>query len=517
MTVLSRGASALGEQKTIAVAGLGVTGRAVSSVLLGLGFRVVALEAAPDTGTPAVADLLKRGLRIETSDLDFDAAGRWLRDQEVTLVIASPGWKPASAVLRAALDAEVPVWSEVELAWRLRPSEHAPWLVVTGTNGKTTTVRMLKHVLRAGGLRAQAVGNIGRPLILAALDPNLDMLAVELSSFQLHYTYTVEPLASAVLNIAPDHIDWHGSFDDYVAAKARVYDRTQKVCLYSVSDPRTEEVLRNADVADGARAIGIGLGVPQLGTLGIVEDRLYDRAFFAARRTEARELAGLADLGASPRDTQVSAALATDALFAAGLALAAGVGPEGISRGLRDFTADTQSVKHRGETVGVLDGIQFINNSKATNPHAARSAFSAFTARKSGKVVWILGGQTKGADLEPLVAAVLPRLRAAVLIGADREEIRDIFSRHAPDLPVIEIAAPQTGSVSQVENSGVVSGSAAIMDRAVAAAVSLAVADDAVLLAPACASLDQFSSFGDRGDAFVSAVLNLSEQQGAIS
>jgi len=498
--------------RIFAVAGLGISGRAVSEVLVDREQSVWALESHPDVVNTELAQLVESGLPVVAPPTSLEEARAWLRAKRITTVIASPGWAPSVALLSAAESLGLEVWSEAELAWFLRPPGAPQWLVVTGTNGKTTTVRMLAEMLREAGKQTAAVGNIGQPLIHAALDPSLDLLAVELSSFQLHYTHSIEPLASALLNIAPDHLDWHGSFEQYRADKAKVYERTVGMCLYNRADPDTEEILRNADVAPGVRALGVTLEIPAVGDLGVVAGRLYDRAVHASRRTAAQELASFADLQAGAHETDGQpppAHLVEDALFAAGLALTAGALPQHVSAGLRNFTAHKPPHDHRGETVAVHNQISFLNNSKATNPHAAQAAFSGL---KPGSVIWIAGGLTKGANLNDLVQYVRPWLKAAVLIGADASEFEALLARHAPDLPVIRIEASHTGGVRSGSDRS--SRSQAVMAAAVGAAIDQAAPGDTVLLAPACASQDQFESFAQRGDAFVSAIEDAVEEGG---
>jgi UDP-N-acetylmuramoylalanine--D-glutamate ligase len=373
------------------------------------------------------------------------------------------------------------VWGEVELAWRLRdPAHPAPWLAVTGTNGKTTTVQMLQSILTAAGLRAAAVGNVGRPIVEAVMDPEpYDVLAVELSSFQLHYTHTMAAESAAVLNIAEDHLDWYDGPDgmsDYAADKARIFERVERACVYNVADRATEEMVRGADVQEGARAIGFTLGTPPPGDLGVVDDLLVDRAFIEERATSAAELCTLGDL-ASPAPHFVANALA-----AAALARAHGVSQQAVRDGLRAFRPDGHRIAHVAEA----DGVTWIDDSKATNPHAAQSSLAAF-----GSVVWVAGGLAKGARFDDLVVAVRERLRGVVLLGRDRQVIADALSRHAPDVPVIDVGADETGDP---------------MERVVDAAAGLARSGDTVLLAPGCASMDMFTNYGARGDAFAAAV-----------
>ncbi|TGJ96727.1 UDP-N-acetylmuramoyl-L-alanine--D-glutamate ligase, partial [Actinotalea fermentans ATCC 43279 = JCM 9966 = DSM 3133] len=303
------------ERARVLVAGLGVSGRAAVAALTPRAASVVTVDrAAPDADVQDAA-------QVDLSTID--------------LVVASPGWAPSSDLLVAARDARVPVWSEVELAWRLRTpradGSYAPWLAVTGTNGKTTTVEMLTSILSAAGLRAAAVGNVGTPVVTAALDPDLDVLAVELSSFQLHFTHSMSAQAAAVLNVAPDHLDWHGSLDAYAGDKGRIYERAQVACVYNVADPRTEHLVREADVEEGARAIGFTVGAPARAQLGVIEDVLVDRAFHTApddpaRHRSAQELATFADLAhLAGADGVVPVHVVANALAAAALARAHGV------------------------------------------------------------------------------------------------------------------------------------------------------------------------------------------------
>ncbi|MCL2595874.1 MAG: Mur ligase family protein, partial [Promicromonosporaceae bacterium] len=252
----------------VLVLGLGVTGRAVAAALYGRVASVLTCAPSADADSPLPSDDAQVASLLAKSDL----------------VMVSPGFKPSEPLLVAAADAGIPVWSEAELAWRLRVDRAngegpAPWLAITGTNGKTTTVEMLASILDAAGLSTRAVGNVGTPLIEAALDPRLDVLAVELSSFQLHFSHTLALKASAVLNLAEDHLDWHGTMEAYAQDKGRIYERVQVACIYNVADSVTEHLVREADVAEGARAIGFTLGMPGPGQFGVVGDAFVDRAF----------------------------------------------------------------------------------------------------------------------------------------------------------------------------------------------------------------------------------------------
>ena len=480
----------------VVVAGLGVSGFAAAVALAERGARVVAVDARDGAGEQDRADLL----RVLGADVrlgpDATAALPQVDGAAPELVVTSPGWRPSSPVLAAAADAGVPVWGEVELAWRMRPEGAAPWLTLTGTNGKTTTVRMLTSILRAAGLRATAAGNVGTSLLEAVLDPQgHDVLAVELSSFQLHWSSSLGPRASACLNVAPDHVDWHGSMQAYAAAKGRVFENTEVACVYNVADPVTERLVREADVVEGCRAVGFTLGVPDVSMLGVVDDVLADRAFVDERATSAGELATLADLAAG--GAPVAPHTVANALAAAALARAHGVPASAVRDGLRDFTPDP----HRIAQVAVSDGVTWVDDSKATNPHAAAASLAAFDS-----VVWVAGGLAKGADFGDLVATHARRLRAAVLIGTERGPLREALSRHAPDVRVVEVDGGDTAGMAHPRPADA---SRAVMDDAVRAASGLAHPGDTVLLAPACASMDQFRDYGARGEAFADAVRGL--------
>lgn len=485
----------------VGVAGLGITGRAVARVLLDAGFSVVAWDSRSRDGsfTASIQSLIDRGLEVFTADAPAQEFEKTFSRRQPQCVVASPGWHPDSLLFLSARQHQVPIWSEAELAWKMRRNDDPQWIVLTGTNGKTTTVTMLEHIFAAANVPARAVGNIGEPLIEAALDSALDFVLVELSSFQLHFTHSIQPVASALLNIAPDHLDWHGTFDAYVADKGKIYQGTQKACLYNAGDEVTRELLEQADVASGCVAVGVTLSAPQLGTLGVVENHLYDRGFFLHRRSQALELGSVADISSQPAPH-----LVMNALFAAGLSLGAGISAEDLAVGLRSYRDSPSHDADRGEVVKVENRITFINNSKATNPHAAHAALSGFPAKST---VWILGGDSKGLELETLVTENLTRLKGVVLLGADRSALRSVFARHAPSLPLIEVDASQTEGVNvksrETRDEAV---ERRIMERAVAGAEGLAAPGDYIVLAPACASIDQFSSFQARGAAFRKAV-----------
>jgi UDP-N-acetylmuramoylalanine--D-glutamate ligase len=472
------GAPGLPELKgaAVTVAGLGISGVPAAKALLGLGARVTVVNGtAGERQQAEAAELEALGATVRLGDADTLPEG-------TSLVVTTPGWKPTAPLFEAAATAGVEVWGDVELAWRLRGPDAAPWLAVTGTNGKTTTTRMLAAILTAAGLRTAAVGNIGVSLFDVVLgEREYDVLAVELSSYQLHWAPSLRPHSAAVLNIAPDHLDWHGSMEAYAADKGRIYEGNTVACVYNTADPWTERLVREADVEEGCRAVGFTLGAPAPSQLGVVDGLLVDRAFVADRQGTAQELAEVADVRpAAPHNV-------ANALAAAALARAYGVPPEAVREGLRAFRPDA----HRIAEVAVADGVTWIDDSKATNTHAAEASLLSYPS-----VVWLAGGLAKGAEFDGLAAKAAPRLRAAVLFGADRALIREALARHAPQVPVVELDRTDTGAMS----------------AAVAAARDLARPGDTVLLAPACASMDMFTNYNERGDRFAEAVLAATAQ-----
>ncbi|HYJ67095.1 MAG TPA: UDP-N-acetylmuramoyl-L-alanine--D-glutamate ligase [Nocardioidaceae bacterium] len=456
----------------VVVTGLAVSGVAAARVLLELGARVTAVDAADSEAVRRrAADLEASGGRAL---IGADAIDR-LPDT-TQLVVTSPGWTPRAPLLVDAAGREVPIWGEVELAWRLRGPDAVPWLCVTGTNGKTTTVQMLDAILRAAGQRSAAVGNVGAPAVEAvvAAEP-YDVLAVELSSFQLHWAPSLAPRASVILNIAPDHLDWYaGSMEAYVADKARIYERVEVARVYNVADEQTVRLATS--VTGPARAVGFTLDAPPPGALGVLDGTLIDGAFETVRGRGV-ELASVSDVR-PPAPHNVANALA-----AAALARAHGVPAEAVRAGLAGFAPD----RHRNETVATHAGVDWIDDSKATNPHAAEASLVGYSS-----VVWIAGGLAKGATFDQLVVRVRDRLRAVVLLGRDRGVVGEALARHAPEVPVFEVTEGETGSD--------------VMERVVQAATSVAERGDSVLLAPGCASQDLFANYGDRGDAFAAAV-----------
>ncbi|MFJ4919252.1 UDP-N-acetylmuramoyl-L-alanine--D-glutamate ligase [Streptomyces sp. NPDC088725] len=462
--------------KRVTVAGLGVSGIPAARVLRGLGAEVTVVNDGDDERSRAqAAELEQLGVTVRLGD------GATL-PEGTELVVTAPGWQPGKPLFAAAGAAGVEIWGDVELAWRLRGPGAAPWLAVTGTNGKTTTVRMLASILEAAGLRTAAVGNIGVSLIDAVTgEQTYDVLAVELSSYQLHWAPSVRAHSGAVLNLAPDHLDWHGSMAAYAADKGRVYEGNQVACVYNAADPATEDLVREADVEEGCRAIGFTLGTPGPSQLGVVDGILVDRAFVENRQAQAQELAQVSDVSpAVPHNI-------ANALAAAALARSFGVEPAAVRDGLRAFRPDA----HRIEHVADVADVSYIDDSKATNTHAAEASLAAYDP-----IVWIAGGLAKGAVFGELVERSAKRLRGVVLIGADRALIREALARHAPEVPVVDLDRTDTGA----------------MPAAVREAARLARPGDTVLLAPACASMDMFANYNKRGEAFADAVRALAAE-----
>jgi UDP-N-acetylmuramoylalanine--D-glutamate ligase len=479
------GAGGLEPGTSVLVAGGGITGRSVLAALAPLGVTATLCDDDPATR--------RQFADAGTATVDSSTAAQRIADY--ALVVTSPGFPPTAPVPAAAQAAGVPVWGDVELAWRLDAAGHygppRRWLAVTGTNGKTTTTSMLQAILTAAGLRSKLCGNIGSPVLEVLREP-ADLLAVELSSFQLHWAPSVRPEAGVVLNIAEDHLDWHGSLAEYTADKARVL--TGRVAVAGLDDPRAAALLSSTDAP---LRVGFRLGEPAVGELGVRDGMLVDRAF--------ADDATLAAVSSIPVPGPVGV---LDALAAAALARSVGVSAAAIADALATFRVG----RHRAEVVAVIDQISYVDDSKATNPHAAEASVLAYP-----RVVWIAGGLLKGASVQETVARIASRLVGVVLIGRDRAEVADALSRHAPDVPVVQVVTGEDAGMHATAESPVThvakvvspSGEAVgirVMNAAVAAARDLARPGDTVLLAPAGASFDQFTGYADRGDAFAAAV-----------
>jgi len=466
----------------VAVLGLGVTGFSVADTLAELGADVHVFASTASDDYRRLVSVIGARLTEDPLDVVPDELDSFAPE----LLVVSPGFHPDHPVLEWAAEKRLPVWGDIELAWRVRDKTGAPaeWMLVTGTNGKTTTSQLTAHILTESGLRAGAVGNIGVPVLDAVRYPaGFDVLVVELSSYQLHWmpvagVGAVSPLASVCLNIADDHLDWHGSRDAYRSAKGTVYANTRVACVYNLADDATRDLVAGAEVLEGCRAVGFGRGVPGPSDVGIVEGILVDRAFHPDRRNQAFELATVDELQAAGLGAPHSI---DNVLAASALARAAGVDPGVIRAAVSTFRID----HHRTEVVA-SGTVTWVDDSKATNPHAADASLRAFES-----VVWIVGGLLKGVDIDELVQRHVDRLTAAVVIGADRRAILEAFERHAPALPVFEVETTDTIEV---------------MPLAVRFSAAAANPGDVVLLAPAAASMDQFADYADRGRRFAAAV-----------
>ncbi|WHU49035.1 UDP-N-acetylmuramoyl-L-alanine--D-glutamate ligase [Gordonia sp. L191] len=521
--------------RSVLVAGGGSAGMSAAAHLLDLGAQVtIADDRVTTAGVGAIAGasaMVDRGARL-VAITELLADPTWT--DRTDLAVVSPGFAPDHPLPVAAHAAGIPTWGEVELAWQLDAAGiYGPprtWLVVTGTNGKTTTTSMLADIVTASGRAGAACGNIGLPVLDAmAESPRVDVLCAELSSFQLYWAPSIAPSAGVVLNVADDHLDWHGSFDAYAQAKQIALHGA--VGVVGLDDPVA------AALPVAGRRVGFTLSAPADGELGVRDGVLVDRAF--------GEADGMAGVGSAEGTTLADAtgirppgpSGLADALAAAALARSIGVGPDAIRSALAAF----RPAAHRGEVVAELDGIAFVDDSKATNPHAAQAAIAAHR-----RVILIAGGLLKDASLASMLDAVGDRLAGVVAIGRDRGLVVAAIARHAPEVPTVTVftgddgcvtvqrelsfpagvdvpAAPGAPAISDGSSAPAPADAAvAVMDRAVHLAWALAAEcrgedrPDAILLAPAAASLDMFAGYGRRGDAFADAARSLTAGGGAV-
>jgi UDP-N-acetylmuramoylalanine--D-glutamate ligase len=454
--------SALSEKRVL-VAGAGVTGLAVAHALIEKG-AVVTFTDEKVHEVDGFTVLPPAEVAME----NFDA------------LMVSPGWREDHPIVLAARKSGVDILNEIDFAWSLKATK-APaqkWLALTGTNGKTTTVEMVAHIMSTAGIKVRACGNVGTTVIETITGKEeYDYLVLELSSFQLHWLNDAQFTASAILNIADDHIDWHGSFEEYAQAKVSILDKSATAIL---NGDDGEVVGRTSHWL--GRKIFYSLDTPGPGELGVVEELLVDRAFVA----DVQEAAFIAEL------TEILPTVPhhiSNSLAAAGLTSTVGISREVIREALMSFKPG----RHRAEEVADVNGVKWIDDSKATNPHAAAaSILSNFS------VIWIAGGLAKGAKMEPLIDRTWSRLKAAILIGEDRELIASALRASAPELPLYFIDPPADYRKGPEDNL--------FMESIVRCAAEISSEGDVVLLAPACASMDQFNSYGDRGDRFARAV-----------
>lgn len=457
----------------VAVLGLGKSGFSVADTLCELGAQVTVFAKSADQHYSELLDVI--GAKLVLSDSESELT----KLSKIDFAVVSPGFAPNHPAVMWLTQNDISILTDIDLAWRLRDKTDrvAKWITITGTNGKTTTTELVTHMLQTAGLRAVACGNIGNPILDAIRDPEgFDYLVVEVSSFQLHYTAQLNPVASAFLNLAPDHIDWHGSEQAYFDAKAKVYQGTELAIVYNASDPKTLEAAENADVVEGCRAVAFTTSMPSVSMVGFVEEFLVDRAFINDRYSAALEIAEDSDLEAIG---VLSDHLRANVAAATALARAVDVEPLVIKKAISSFELSP----HRIQKVLQQDGVLFIDDSKATNAHAANASLVSFDS-----IVWIVGGLLKGVDPTPLLVEHGSKLKAAIVIGADTAELEGLFAEHLPNLPLRVISGDQ------------------VMADAVSSALEFASAGDTVLLAPAAASMDQFRDYADRGNQFQAEV-----------
>lgn len=451
------------DEKRIVVAGAGVTGQAVALALIERGAKVIFADEKV-----LVVDGFEVRKPEDFSEGDFDA------------LLVSPGWRESNHLVQLARTSGKEIMNEIDFAWQIKMEKFPKqkWLALTGTNGKTTTVEMVAHIFETAGVSAKACGNVGTTVIETVTSgEQLDYLILELSSFQLHWLRNAQFISSAILNIADDHVDWHGTFDSYAQAKISILDKSTTAIL---NGDDGEVVGRTSHWL--GRKIFYSLDTPAPGELGIVEELLVDRAFVPDPQ-EAGLFAELTEIVPTvPHHV-------SNSLAAAGLASTVGISREAIREALKSF----KTGRHRIEEVADINGIKWIDDSKATNPHAAAASIMS-----NFSVVWIAGGLAKGAAMEPLIERTWSRLKSAILIGEDRELIREALIKFAPKLPIFLIDPPVHYQRGGTDNS--------FMNLIVTKAAEIAETGDVVLLAPACASMDQFISYGDRGDRFAQSV-----------
>ena len=436
--------------KNCLVIGAGVTGMACQEALVNFGAKSKVFDERVKTGADIVNEI----------------------PSGVELAIISPGWRDDHLVISKLRSDGVEILSEIDFAWQVKqvlaPSQK--WIALTGTNGKTTTIKMVESIFKAAKINGAACGNVGDTVIasVCAKKP-LDYLAIELSSFQIHWSNLPKYESVVLLNIAEDHIDWHGSFEAYAQAKLKLLKHSKKVILN-----KSDSELSRRTSSD--LITWFSLDTPNAGELGVVENLLIDRAF-SASPSQANEIAELVDI------TPTVPHNVLNALAAAALALSIGIKYEDIKSGLKNFSPD----HHRMELVLSKNEINWIDDSKATNPHAAAASLLS-----NFKVVWIAGGLAKGASMSDLVKKCASRIKAVILIGEDRELIAKAIGEYSPKIDVVR--------VNQLSDAKT------LMNDVVSAAIKLAQPGDTVLLAPACASMDQFDSYVQRGQLFAQAV-----------
>ena len=438
--------------KRVLVLGLGISGRSAARFCAGLGAEVV---AADERGSEALGDIddVEAVATLALGGALPDAAG-------FDLVVPSPG-VPASRYRGSARC----VWGDIELAWR---ALSVPIVAVTGTNGKSTTTRLIEALLRAAGLRAEAAGNIGSSALDLVGRP-LDVAVLEVSSFQLETTQGFCPKVALILNITPDHLDRHGSFEAYVAAKARLF-ANQGPGDWAVVNADDPVVLGEARRARSRKLPFRVTGEPLPSG---------DGAFFEEGLAQFRLDGRLETLFRRDEVVLPGAHLAGDLLVAAAAARLLGAPAEAIARAVRAF----RGVEHVLEHVATIGGVAYYNDSKATNVEAARRSLEAFVQ----PVLIVLGGRYKGGDFGELAPELRTHGRRVLAIGEARERVGEALGDAVPVDPCSSLREA--------------------VERAHAAARP----GDVVLLAPACSSFDMFADYADRGRAFKAEVVRLVE------
>jgi len=433
------------------------------------------LFGAGVTGAPTLDYLKSKGATVISVDekVQGDGIKHTLEKKDlvgVGLAIVSPGWRVDHPLISLVRGAGIEMISEIDLAWKVKQQicPNQRWIALTGTNGKTTTVQMLESMLIESGINAKACGNLGYTAIEAVVDSRADILALELSSFQLEWSNLAHFEAVAILNIAEDHIDWHQSFENYLAAKLKISKLADLVILN-----KDDQHLAKSGKTLSKPITWISLQVPSKGEIGLVENLIVDRAFI---KGDAEALFEISDVTPSVGHN------VSNAMAAATLARSVGAKSDAIGNALRNFKLD----HHRLEVVHKSGGITFINDSKATNPHAAIAAL--YSQMES---IWIAGGLAKGAGMDELAQRCKSRIKAAILIGSDAPIIKDALLKQAPNLAIYTTDLNLKGMD--------------VMRSVMSIVKEIAVSGDVVLLAPACASMDQFKNYADRGESFTMA------------
>ena len=483
----------------LVILGAGVSGKAIAQMAysFNIPFKLVDEKS----------DITKIEINGYGETLSLTVENSFLNCNEDSIVVVSPGWKPSHQFVQEARQKFRAVIGEVDFAWRIKNelNPNQKWLAITGTNGKTTTVQMLASILRSSDINAIACGNVGVAVITAVIDKsNYDVLAIELSSFQIEWMREAKFESVAILNIAPDHIDWHESFENYVDTKLSLLSHS-KVAILNKDDTALKNLSPDKlnKYNSLRKIITFSLYPPLIGEIGIIDDLVVDRAFIS-NPNQAGAISELVNIQPLVPHNVANAMAASgvamsisDAIeFDSGSANTAAnekdkvnsnrvlkITYESIAKGLKEFKLD----RHRLELVTKVNDISWINDSKATNPHAATAALRSFFS-----IIWLAGGVAKGASMDDLIIDMGARVKTAILFGQDREIIAAALHKYQPQIPIIRISVAEKSAV--------------LMELIVKAALEVAMPGDTVLLAPACASMDQFKSYADRGNCFIDAV-----------